>query len=148
MSEYEMPFVNPFRRSDWSGNTLDWTGKEIADLPEDESVVKRVVWSYQDNDRWDGQVAAIVELVDGRFASWESWYGPTGDGFNRDAYGGDSIVTITLNVPDAIQMGLSGSHAAVAADAILGQEAVRRLAERDVGAGMGDYVERVDDSTA
>lgn len=39
---------------------------------------------------WDGKEAAVMRLKDGRFVAYETWWGPTGDGFSEDAYGGDS----------------------------------------------------------
>lgn len=115
---YEMPSVNPFCRGDWHGSTLDWTGEKVADLPKDESAVRRVVWSAKNGDEWDGYVAAIVELIDGRFAAWETFYGPTGHGFSLDAYGGDANVLIARDVPEAIRLGLSDFWAVMAREAL------------------------------
>ena len=37
---------------------------------------------------WDGETAGVIRLKDGRFVAWEAYWGPTGDGFCCDAYGG------------------------------------------------------------
>lgn len=124
-TRYEIPGVNPFRRYNWHGSTLDWTGEKVDDLPEDESVVAACVWSYESGGTWDGEVACIVQLIDGRFAAWETFYGPTGNGFCEDAYGGGANVTIARSVEEAIRLGLSGDNQERAA-----RETAQALAEQ------------------
>ena len=64
-----------------------------------ESDVARVLAYGATPDDWDGNVAGVAELVDGRFIGWESEWGPTGSGFHEDAYGGaaDILVANDLN---------------------------------------------------
>lgn len=46
---------------------------------------------------WDGHTACVALLTDGRYLSWDSWWGPTGSGFHEDAYGGDQEVMVALD---------------------------------------------------
>jgi hypothetical protein len=76
---------------------LDWTGKLVAvdDAPAHDFAredVERVIAFGTTGDEWDGETAAIVLLKDGRYAAWEASWGPTGNGFVCDAYGGDSDI--------------------------------------------------------
>lgn len=43
-------------------------------------------------DDYDGTSAAVFQLKDGRFVAFETFHGPTGDGFHEDAYGGDATL--------------------------------------------------------
>lgn len=71
----------PWDRVDWSGSFLTLDDTVAADFKLED--VSRVIGSYMtaDND-WDGTDAAIVQLVDGRFAGWECSWGTSGDGFS------------------------------------------------------------------
>ena len=109
---YEIPCSSPFPSSSIK-NTRMWHGSFMNDLglsdDFDEDDVDYVVWSYEDGDRecWDGDCAAIVKLTDGRYITWESFWGPTGSGFSADAYGGGSDVHITTDLMKAVEFGLS-----------------------------------------
>lgn len=82
--------MRPWNRCDWSGR---WVSvKECPAGEIEETDVAQYLVDATEGDRWDGNSACIVRLQDGRYAAWECWYGPTGDGFNRDAYGGDTDV--------------------------------------------------------
>lgn len=73
------------------GRCVSLDGTE-ATLPFEEADVVEVLFDYNSGDDWDGTCCAVVRLQDGRLVAWSSWWGPTGDGFNEDAYGGDSDV--------------------------------------------------------
>ena len=81
---------HPFGRGQWSGNLVSLDGASTQDVSTDDI---DVVLAYgETKDDWDGDSAGIVELKDGRFVAWESWWGPTGAGFGADAYGGDADI--------------------------------------------------------
>lgn len=87
----------PWRTAAWGGGHGGWEGRvqSIDGTPTSpfaETDVVRVVAYGCTSPGWDGESCAIVELADGRFAGWESSWGPTGAGFSRDAYGGDAVV--------------------------------------------------------
>ena len=107
----KMPSTNPWRRGDWSGERLTNDGTSTEDF-----WVKNDYWSddsyagaeallyvYESGDRWDGDVAGIVLLTDGRYVSWECFYGPTGDGFCRDAYGGEAEIYFSSTLETALR---------------------------------------------
>lgn len=79
-------------------NTSSWEGKmeSVDGTPTSKIDKEDVQWVFANGntskDDWDGQTATIVLLNDGRFAGWESWWGPTGTGFIYDAYGGNAVV--------------------------------------------------------
>lgn len=81
---------SPWDRSGWSGSLLSADGTSAADFTEDD--VAEVLQFARTGDRWDGETAGTARLTDGRFIGWEAGYGPTGDGFCRDAYGGDADI--------------------------------------------------------
>ena len=97
---------NPVYRGDWNGNLLSLDGASTEDFtPEDVSSV--VISGY------DGEKSAgVLQLRDGRIACWETYSDVTGDGFNRDAYGGDADIYFCNSLKTAIMMGLSaeGRH--------------------------------------
>lgn len=110
--EYDMPSVSPFgyfnpKSSYWHGSFMS-DEDLLTELEEKE--IEEVIWSYDSGQGWDGDCAAIVKMKDGRYVTWESWWGPTGDGFNEDAYGGDSDIHLTKNLKKALLFGLSGKY--------------------------------------
>ena len=90
----------PWRRSDWTGNFISVDGTEAGDFTEAD-VSEVVAFGSSDPDDWDGDTAGIVRLYDGRFVSWEAFWGPTGNGFSRDAYGGESDLYFSASVESA-----------------------------------------------
>ena len=80
----------PWHRTDWSGSFVSTDGCDAADFTlADVEVVLQYGCTPDD---WDGESAAVIRLKDGRFVSWECNWGPTGNGFNCEAYGGDSDI--------------------------------------------------------
>jgi hypothetical protein len=55
-----------------------------------EQDIAEVLYEGETGDTWDGKCAAVFKLNDGRLVAYETFYGPTGDGFHEDAYGGDA----------------------------------------------------------
>lgn len=80
----------PFERYEWSGELISVGGCPSYDFT-DEDIVRVVCWGST-GDKWDGETAGVLLLRDGRFAGWEASYGPTGNGFRCDAYGGDADI--------------------------------------------------------
>ena len=104
---YELPGVHPFDLYDgcWAGKILSVDGASAGDFTRDDLDV--VIWAYETADGWDGEVAAICMLKDGRYISWETFWGPTGDGFHGDAYGGDADITAATTFENILQLGLT-----------------------------------------
>lgn len=80
----------PWDRYNWGGSLISLEGCPAHDFTRDD-VAEVVAWNAC-GDRWDGETAGIVKLTDGRYVAWEADYGPTGDGFSADAYGGDADI--------------------------------------------------------
>lgn len=97
----------PWERYNWDGELLSFDDTPTTDFnPED---LKNVFAADNDGGGWDGFAAAIVQLKDGRWVAWESFWGPTGSGFCCDAYGGDSNIYFAKTLLDAAKFGLSES---------------------------------------
>jgi len=104
-------FLHPFGLTEnlsyWHGKFVSLDGTEAG--PIIESDVEEVL-HYADTGRdWDGDVAAVIKLKDGRLVAWEAAWGPTGDGFSEDAYGGYSDVYFASDLDLLIRMALSDS---------------------------------------
>lgn len=69
--------------------------------------VAEVIAYGETPDGWDGEVSGVVRLKDGRYVAWETFWGPTGDGFSEDAYGGDADITIAGTLDAAIRFGMT-----------------------------------------
>lgn len=41
-----------------------------------------------------GSIVAVVKLKDGRYAAWETSWGPSGHGFSESRYGGNADVIV------------------------------------------------------
>lgn len=97
--------VNPFHRYTWNGRLVSINGTDTTDItPED---VAEVLAEYESGDQWDGSVAAVLKLKDGRFVTYETFYRPTGNGFSEDAYGGDADIHFASSYEDAVRWGLT-----------------------------------------
>jgi len=82
---------NPWNRSDWSGQKISADGADVSNFEEND-IAEIVKYGSTPPGNWDGDNAGIVLLKDGRYVGWESWWDCSGDGFNRDAYGGTSDI--------------------------------------------------------
>lgn len=102
--------VNPFPwdfgvEKNWHGRYVSLDGTAAGEFSMDD--VAEIVAQGSTEDRWDGTVAAVLRLKDGRFVSWETFYGPTGDGFSEDAYGGDADLSFGASFGVVWRMGLT-----------------------------------------
>jgi hypothetical protein len=109
-----METANPFdadrdgKYSGWHGRVIDLDQGPTVEIEwSDDLQLAEVEAEYETGARWDGTLCAIVRLTDGRWMTWETFYGPTGDGFNEDAYGGDADVFVSSDRARAIEFGLS-----------------------------------------
>ena len=91
----------PWNRFEWSGNLISVGGCDASDFGRDD--VDHVV-AFTHAGGWDdvGDIAAIVRLKDGRFASWTTWQDVTGTGFCCDAYGGKADIYFASTVEAAL----------------------------------------------
>lgn len=80
----------PWNRGKWTGSLISIDGCPSHDFSRDD--VDHVIAWGETPDGWDGESAGIALLKDGRFIAWESSWGPTGTGFNEDAYGGTADI--------------------------------------------------------
>lgn len=82
----------PWHRGEWHGELVSVDECPTDDFTKED--VERVVAWKEDPSKggWDGSAVGIVQLKDGRFVAWESWWDCTGSGFSRDAYGGDTDI--------------------------------------------------------
>jgi len=74
----------------WHGKRISMDGADTSDFTKED--VDYVEFFYGDGDTWDGKEVCLFVLKDGRIIGYENFYGPTGDGFHEDAYGGDTDV--------------------------------------------------------
>jgi hypothetical protein len=98
--------ISPFSRGEWTGEART-VGDVASDHEWTEDDIDEVIGYDEDDDKWDGTCAGVVKLKDGRYVAWESWWGPTGDGFSMDAYGGNSDFTIAATLDEAVRFGLT-----------------------------------------
>lgn len=80
----------PWARGEWTGELVSIDGCDNADFTYDD--VEEVIAYATTPDEWDGENAGIARLKDGRFIAWECAWGPTGNGFSADAYGGTADI--------------------------------------------------------
>lgn len=105
-----LPRVNPFYRGMWSGRCISVDGTDATVFPPDEALLAEVLAAGDTGDGvddWDGDVAAVFRLADGRFVAYETNWGPTGDGFSEDAYGGDANLFFGASEEAVVWFGLS-----------------------------------------
>jgi hypothetical protein len=109
----ELTRVNPFglgtpsEDGGWHGHVFTHGGV-FGEIPTTlDQLAEIVAQDESDPDDWEGTVVAVVKLKDGRFMSWESFWGPTGDGFHEDAYGGDADVHFAATLGEIIRFGLT-----------------------------------------
>lgn len=103
----DWPYLTPFDRDEtWHGHLISEDGTATDDFVEDD--VAAVLYSGQSSENgWDGIVAAVFVLKDGRFVSYETFWEPTGDGFSEDAYGGDADLHFGASIEEVIRLGLT-----------------------------------------
>lgn len=97
----------PWSRSGWTGELVSVDGCDASDFTIDD--VLRVAWFATTADDWDGETTGCVQLKDGRFAAWEAGWGPTGNGFSCDAYGGTADITFAES--EAAALAAMSDHA-------------------------------------
>jgi hypothetical protein len=89
----------------WSqGNFVSLDGAAVGSVAEED--VAEVLYFWSDGDTWDGDEIAVMRLADGRYVAYETWYGPTGDGFSEDAYGGDANLYFASSLAEVLRLGL------------------------------------------
>jgi len=104
-SRPEMPGVNPFSRTDWHGRFVSLDDTSTQDFKEDD--MDELLAAGETPKDWDGQVAGVCRLKDGRYVGWETNWGPTGSGFCQDAYGGDADIYVGATLEVVMWQGLS-----------------------------------------
>lgn len=97
--------VDPFSRSTWHGRLVSVDGAATDDFAAED--VAEILGEGVSGDYWDGTVAAVLRLRDGRFVAYETFYGPTGDGFSEDAYGGDADLHFASTLDAVVRFGLT-----------------------------------------
>lgn len=100
---------DPEKPSSWDGcvRSIDDASTEWATLADVDEVVAQF---NDDADEYDGECAAVVRLKDGRFMSWATFWGPTGDGFHEDAYGGDAEIFYAPTLEAIQRWALTAEH--------------------------------------
>jgi hypothetical protein len=101
----DTPIVSPFNRGEWHGQIRTFDDTSVEDFMDED--LDTIVAYDETDDEWDGDVAGIALLKDGRFVTWETFYGPTGDGFSEDAYGGDADIIVSSDLHTAVTLGLT-----------------------------------------
>jgi hypothetical protein len=90
----------PWQRHDWYGALISVDGTDAADFVRDD-VAEVLAYATTAPSDWDGDAVAIVKLCDGRIVAWETDWGPTGNGFCLDAYGGGTDLLFCASVESA-----------------------------------------------
>lgn len=111
MSTVTWPRVHPFSRCGWRGRLQSVDGTPAHDFHEDDPAT--MLYAGDSGDRWDGDSAGVARLSDGRVVGWETYYGPTGDGFCHDAYGGDALIFVGATVEVVAYLGLGSEGRAL-----------------------------------
>ena len=95
---------NPFTRYSWNGiiSSLDDASTQDFGPDDCDEIIAEEEWGG----RWDGYMAGVARLKDGRFIAWDDSYGPTGDGLSRDAYGGDATIYVGETLDTVVRFGL------------------------------------------
>jgi len=98
----ELTVLNPFGGT-YTPQSLDGCSDEFPDIGD----VDYTIHQEEQDEGWDGTAVAVLKLKDGRYMVWEAWWGPTGDSFYADAYGGDGDVSFARGYYQAIMFGLT-----------------------------------------
>jgi hypothetical protein len=107
MTDLDSMYPSPWSRYSWHGALTSTDDCNVADFTRDD-IASVVAYGETNAKDWDGKNAGIVLLKDGRYVSWESWWGPTGSGFCDDAYGGDTDIIFSKTL-DAATKAISES---------------------------------------
>lgn len=102
-----LPSVHPFDRGQWSGRLISVDGTDTTDFNDRPDEPAEVIAAGDTGSGWDGDSAGVARLTDGRFVAWDTNWGPTGDGFYEDAYGGDADIFFGATEEAVVWMGLS-----------------------------------------
>lgn len=97
--------VVPDSRSDWRGRIESFDGTSCADFSGED--IAEIIAASSTDAEWEGEVAAVFKLSDGRYVAFETYWGPTGNGFCSDAYGGDANICVGATVESVIKFGLT-----------------------------------------
>lgn len=84
--------LNPFdltKSDEWFGEFISLDGTPAGTITETD-LAEVLHHGSTDPYDWDGTEAAVLQLKDGRLVAYETNWGPTGNGFYCDAYGGDA----------------------------------------------------------
>lgn len=104
MDPKELTVLSPFGGT-YTPLSLDGSSAEFPDIKDVDYVIHQ--GEEEEDGDWDGTAAAVLKLKDGRYMVWEAWWGPTGDSFNEDAYGGDGDVSFARDYYQAVMFGLT-----------------------------------------
>jgi hypothetical protein len=92
----------------WHGKRVSLDGVSVGDfMPSDIAEVIFQGQEPEDGDDWDGKCVAVIKLKDGRLVAWETWWGPTGNGFMEDAYGGEEDLYFASDLRVIVNAALS-----------------------------------------
>jgi hypothetical protein len=108
MRNIGMPTPNPFFRDgrrNWHGSLVSVDGTSTTDFGEED--LDKVICSGRSGGYYEGDVACVFLLKDGRYVAFETFYGPTGNGFSRDAYGGNADIHFASSFEAAARFGLT-----------------------------------------
>lgn len=106
----------PWNRHNWTGEFISVDDTPTSDFTEEDvAAVLEYASTPQD---WDGETVGIIRLKDGRIIGWEANWGPTGDGFCADAYGGTADIIFGSDV-ERVRRYLSHNAQALLRDAKL-----------------------------
>lgn len=99
----------PDGESDYCGK---WHGRYIAHgavqaIPFDSDDIAEVIATWESDTGWERNVAAVVQLNNKCFVSWETFSRTSGNGFYCDYYGGGADVHFAATLDDIIRWGLT-----------------------------------------
>ena len=102
-------YLTPFDLDEhsWHGRHESLDGAPAGPISEDDVAGGIALYYGDEGNVWDGQVACIFMLNDGRYVAFETFYGPTGNGFSEDAYGGDANIAFANSLETVALMGLT-----------------------------------------
>jgi hypothetical protein len=89
--------LGPWMRGQWNGQFVSVDGTSTADFTYDD-VSDVIICCEEEYSGYDGTSFGIVKLTDGRYISWETTWGPTGNGFSADAYSGDADIYCSMSM--------------------------------------------------